>query len=218
MRFEEPLGGWFTHLTWNIDLRLRGPFVRPSTRRTEFEEPLTSLATRLLEDGDALTASALEVTVLPPLAGGPRYDLALLIRAEEPLGEVLTDRASACGLPAPTLALAGRNAGRFGRTEGRDGAILLNHFAGSSTPEHATEAWKAVSQWYVDALGVDNSTLLEFDPEAPFLTMNYAVIPGRVTPFLAGQLLRPSFHRVVRRRLRESGITPLPLFARRLKP
>lgn len=216
MNFEEPFDGWFTHLAWNIDLKLSGPFVRASKRRPDHQHRLARLAAQLTGQEGTRTAHALEVTAIPPIKGGPRYDLALLIHSDEPLSDALTARTAQLGLPAPELALTARNAGRLGDTEGRNGEILLNHFAGETAPGGAVEAWKSVAEWYADKLGVDNSTLLEFTADAPFLIMNYAVIPGRVMPFLAGQLLRPSFYRGVRRRLREFEITPFPLFARRL--
>lgn len=150
MNFEEPFDGWFTHLAWNIDLKLSGPFVRASKRRPDHQHRLARLAAQLTGQEGTRTAHALEVTAIPPIKGGPRYDLALLIHSDEPLSDALTARTAQLGLPAP------------------------------------------------------------------FLIMNYAVIPGRVMPFLAGQLLRPSFYRGVRRRLREFEITPFPLFARRL--
>ncbi|MGW4199422.1 hypothetical protein [Streptomyces sp. NPDC004726] len=216
MNFDEPLDGWFTHLAWSIDLRLSGPFVRASERRSDCQRRLAKLAAQLTEDGKAVTAHALEVTVIPPIKGGPQYDSALLVHSGEPLTDTLIERVRELGLPSPKLALTARNSGRFGDTEGRGGEILLNHFAGSTTPPKAVDAWKSVSEWYANRLGVDNSTLLEFTPDAPFLIMNYARLPGKVVPFLAGQLTRPSFYSVVRRQLHEAGISPFPLFARRL--
>ncbi|WP_454295105.1 hypothetical protein [Salana multivorans] len=217
MRFDPPLTGWFTHVAWNIDLSLSGPFVRTSVERRRCADLLARLATELVADGNTDTAQALEVTVIPPIKGGPRYDLALLVRARESLADHVTERAAALGLPTPIYKLVARNAGIFGDTDGQDGEILLNHFAGESgNGAAAVAAWKSVSAWYMDKLGVDNSTLLRFEDDAPFLIMNYARIPGRVPPFLLGQLARPSFYRVVRHQLHEVGLTPFPLFARRV--
>ncbi|WP_460887034.1 hypothetical protein [Promicromonospora xylanilytica] len=216
MRFDEPLDGWFTYVTWDIDLRLAGAVVRASARRDDHRGQLIGLAREFAGERGVRTAHALEVTFIPPIAGGPRYDLAVLVHGGSALGDEVTQRAAARGLPAPELVLTGRNSGRIGDTEARDGEVLLNHFAGSVTPQRAVEAWRAVAPWYAETLGVDNSTLLETEPDAPFLIVNYAVIPGGVVPFLAGQMLRPSFHRVVRRRLRDAGITPYPVFTRRI--
>ena len=216
MNFDEPLDGWFTCVTWNVDLRLAGAVVRASRRRDGCKEHLAGLARELAGEGGVRTAHALETTFIPPIAGGPRYDLALLVHGDRALGDDVVERATASGLPAPELVLTTRNSGRIADPEARDGEILLNHFAGRATRQDAVEAWRAVAPWYADTLGVDNSTLLETEPGAPYLIVNYAVIPGAVVPFLAGQLLRPSFHRVVRRRLRDAGITPCPVFTRRM--
>lgn len=216
MRLDEPLDGWFTYVTWDIDVRLAGAVVRASARRNGHREHLIGLARELAGEPGVRTAHALEATIIPPIAGGPRYDLAVLVHGDRALGDDVARRAAELGLPAPELVLAGRNSGRIGDTEARDGEVLLNHFAGLATPHDAVEAWKAVAPWYAETLGVDNSTLLELEPDAPFLIVNYAVIPGGVVPFLAGQMLRPSFHRVVRRRLRDAGITPYPVFTRRM--
>ncbi|MGO1971647.1 MAG: hypothetical protein ACTH2Q_01690 [Propionibacteriaceae bacterium] len=161
------------------------------------------------------TAHALEATVIAPIKGGPEYDLTLLVHSVEPLQAELIGRASESGFPEPVLALTAKNSGLIGDTEAQDGEILLNHFVGTASPQVAVETWKSVSTWYLDKLGVDNSTLLEYTGDPPFLLMNYARLPGKVVPFLAGQLTRPSFYRVVRRQLHEAGITPYPLFARR---
>ncbi|TCP47311.1 hypothetical protein EV191_112107 [Tamaricihabitans halophyticus] len=215
MNFDTPLDGWFTHLAWNIDTSTRGPFVKASKQRDEYANRLVDFASTLREEG-ATTAHALGVKVIVPIKGGPRYDLALLVHATEPIRDALLQRTADLGFPTPELAMTASNGGRFGDTEGQDGEILLNHFAGDTTSANAVEAWKSVSDWYARALNVDNSTLLEFTDGAPFLIMNYAVLPGKTVPFLAGQVLRPSFYSVVRKRLHDVGITPYPLIARRL--
>lgn len=216
MNFDTPLDGWFTHLAWNIDLSVRGPFVKASRRRDDYGHRLGDLAKKLRAEG-AITAHAVEIKAIVPIKGGPQYDLALLVHADEQMRDALVERTADLGFPRPELAMTARNVGRFGDTEGQDGEILLNHFAGETTSQNAVEAWKSVSDWYARALKVDNSTLLEFTSEAPFLIMNYAVLPGKTVPFLAGQLLRPSFYSVVRKRLHDVGITPFPLIGRRLE-
>lgn len=92
----------------------------------------------------------------------------------------------------------------------------MNHFKGSATSSDAVAAWKSVAPWYADKLGVDNSTLLEYTSKSPFLITNYVRVPGKIAPFLAGQFTRPSFYRVVRKQLDDAGITPFPLFTRRV--
>lgn len=215
MEFDTPLDGWFTHVTWNIDLHTRGPFVRASSRRRDYGQWVLDVARELREEG-AFTAHALEVNVIVPVKGRPQYDLALLVHAAEPMERELVERTMALGLPAPELAMTAQNGGRIGDTEQEDGEVLLNHFAGDCSSRATVEAWKSVAEWYARELDVNNSVLLEFARATPFLTMNYAVLPGRTMPFLAGQMLRPSFHRLVRPRLREAGITPFPFIARRL--
>ena len=217
MNFDDPHPGDLTHLAWNIDLHLTGPTVKSSRKRYDYRHLLVTLATRLREQDGVHVAHALEVTAIPPIKGGPRYDLALLVRSDEPLLDELIERTIVLGLPAPELALTARNGGRFGDTEGQDGQILLNHFVGEASSMDAVTAWKSVAHWYLDKLNVNNSTLLEYTtPGAPYLIMNYAVIPGKVLPFLAGMLLRPSFYSVVRKQLHDVGITPYPLFAKRV--
>lgn len=215
MDFETPLDGWFTHIAWNIDLHTRGPFVKASKRRLDSQQRLIALANELREEG-ATTAHALEVKVIVPLKGRPQYDLALLVHAKQPMRDALIERTATLGLPTPELAMTAQNSGRIGDTEARGGEILLNHFAGDIPSAAAVDAWKSVSEWYTRVLKVDNSTLLEFTSDAPFLVMNYAVLPGNAMPFLAGQILRPSFHRLVRATLQREGISPFPLIARRL--
>lgn len=215
MHFDTPLSGWFIYLAWNIDLSTRGPFVKASKQRLGYQQRLIDLAQELRNEG-ITTAHPLEIRVIIPVRGGPRYDLALLVHGNEQMQDELVARTAALGLPEPELALTGRNSGRISDTEAREGEILLNHFAGDVPSSDAVEVWKSVADWYARVLNVDNSTLIEFTSGAPYLIMNYAVLPGRVAPFLAGQILRPSFHRLVRKQLHKVGITPFPVVGRRL--
>jgi len=215
MDFDTPLSGWFDYIAWNIDLSTRGPFVKASTVRLDYQHRLSDLAKELRDEG-VVAAHALEIKMIVPIQGGPRYDLALVVHSSEQMLDELVERAAALGLPDPKLKLTGHNSGRIGNTETRDGEILLNHFAGDVPSDQAVEAWKSVAEWYARVLKIDSSTLIEFSSAAPFLIMNYAVLPGRAVPFLAGQLLRPSFYRVVRARLHAAGITPFPIIGRRL--
>lgn len=69
--------------------------------------------------------------------------------------------------------------------------------------------------WYTSKLGVDNSTALR--PTAGgsrFGLVNYVRLPSAPPRFLLGQLLRPSFHRVVRGTLRRNRMQALPAFYR----
>lgn len=216
MHLKDPLDGWFTHLAWNVDLRQVGPFVRASSRRDDLKSRLAHFAEQVLARSGVMMAHALEVAVIPPIKGHPEYDLALLVRSQEPMQTELMARTRELGFHEPEYALTARNAGLFGDTEAQDGEILLNHFKGSATSAEAVGAWKLLSTWYADNLNVDNSTLLEYSGGAPFLIMNYARLPRKVVPFLFGQLTRPSFYGFVRKQLNGAGITPFPLFARRV--
>lgn len=215
MTFSKPLDGWFTHLAWNIDLRQIGPFVRASTSRDECLRLLTTLTDELNGKSSVNTAHSLEVTFIVPIKGAPQYDLALLVHSKNPMTTELVNRARKLGLPDPAYRLSAQNSGLIGDTEARNGEILLNHFTGAASSATAVKAWKSVSTWYLKHLGVDNSTLLEYTSNSPFLITNYARLPGKVIPFLLGQIIRPSFYIVVQRQLREAGIHPFPLFARR---
>lgn len=206
--------GWFSYLAWTLVTPRIGPFVLPGRRRSAATGSLLGVAGQVEQLPGAGRARVLAATFVPPLPGGPRYDLAILARGERPLVEEVAERARRAGLPEPALAASARNVVRFGDTERGDGTILLNHFAGDLTAADAVAAWSAASPWYGDVLGVDNSTLLEFEQPAPYLVMNYARIPGAVPPFLLQQRLRPSFHRRVRRVLDAAGAHPYPIFVK----
>ncbi|WP_375003490.1 hypothetical protein [Aeromicrobium sp. CTD01-1L150] len=111
--------------------------------------------------------------------------------------------------------LVGHNAARFGHTESDDGAVFLfNHFTvtGDADP---VQAWLSLTRWYVSKIGVDNSTALRtVGPGFPLV--NYARLPSNPPKFLLNQLLRPSFHRVVRGTLKRHEMQAFPGFYRML--
>lgn len=111
--------------------------------------------------------------------------------------------------------LVGSNAARMGDTETDDSAVFLfNHFtiAGNADP---VEAWLSLTDWYSSRIGVDNSTALRLiGDESEFALVNYVRLPSNPPRFLLNQLLRPSFHRVVRETLKRNQMRALPGFYR----
>lgn len=204
--------GWFTYLAWTLGSPRIGPFVLPDGRRDEMARSLVSICAELEDLPGAGRVRVLVSTLVPPLRGGPRYDVVLLARGEDPIGAEAVARVQRAGLPQPTLVATARNTVRFGDTDAVDGTILLNHFVGDVTPSEAETAWTEASRWYADVLHVDNSTLLQFEQPCPFLVMNYVRIPASAGSFMVQQLTRPSFYRDVQRRLGRAGLRPYPTF------
>src|SRR5699024_6774652 len=97
--------------------------------------------------------------------------------------------------------------------EPAQGTYLFNHFL-APDPHSALQGWKSVAGWYTTKVGVDNSTPLHPVDQAPFALVNYARLRGGALPFLAGQLVRPSFHNFVRARLAQHQMVPLPVLYR----
>ena len=214
MHFAETIPTAFTYVAWNIDLHTVGPFVRSSKTRTAALGQLRAL-TRELNDASAVRRARLfESTFIPPLPNAPRFDVVLLVDGEGAVHEAIDHARARHGVQVPDVVAGATNAARFGDTDRTEGPVLLNHFVGEATPQSAIDTWKAISEWYESVLGVTNSTLLEFEAGAPFVVANYVVVPGTVVKFMINQLLRPSFHSNVTRRLKRAGIVARPLFAR----
>lgn len=209
-----PVPGSFTYVAWELGSPRIGPFVARNRRRNEAVEVLLTVAAEVGQLSGTARVRVLAATFIPPLKGGPRFDLVFLAHGERALRDEVLDRARSAGLPEPALAAMATNVVRFGDTDERDGNVLLNHFVGNASATDAVAAWTAASHWYSDALGVDNSTLLQFEQPCPFLVTNYARIPGAVAPFMMQQLLRPSFYREVWRVLKQTGVRPFPVFLR----
>ncbi|RAW12510.1 hypothetical protein [Phytoactinopolyspora halophila] len=112
-----------------------------------------------------------------------------------------------------TEVIAGSNAARIGHTEADEAAtFLLNHFtvAGAADP---VKVWRGLTDWYTSKIGIDNSTaLLAVDSRSPFALVNYVRLPSNPPAFLLNQLLRPSFHRIVRSALKNHQMRALPGF------
>jgi hypothetical protein len=216
--FAEPLRSTFVYVAWSIDPARVGPFVRHSRARKEKIGEIAGFAELVSARTDIENLRLFETSVMPPLPDIPKYDVILLVRARN----VDAARAIVGDLPAsvdkPVAVFLAANDARFGDTERQTAKsnILLNHFAGQPDRPEALAAWRAVSGWYVDKLGVDNSTLLGPQDAHPFVMVNYVRIPGRVVAFLLNQLLRPSFYRYVRALLAKNELTSLPLFVKNI--
>lgn len=111
--------------------------------------------------------------------------------------------------------MVGPNAARIGDTEADENAVFLfNHFTVSGDAD-PLDAWLGLTDWYTSTIGVDNSTALRpVDDGSPFALVNYVRLPSSPPHFLLNQLLRPSFHRVVRGTLRRNRMRALPAFYR----
>src|SRR5690606_22791568 len=94
------------------------------------------------------------------------------------------------------------------------GDFLFNHFTMDGDGD-AVGVWTTLTEWYTSTIGVDNSTALQPDgKEQPYAVVNYARLPSSPPLFLLNQLLRPSFHRVVRGTLKRNRMRALPGFYR----
>lgn len=215
--FVRPLAERFVYAGWSVDPPGRLPRVGRSARRTAVLDRLAALAREVEGHEGVVRVDVFEVTVMPPLAGLPRWDVLLLGRATTAEG-VAHLRALVAGEvegAGAAAVLDARNARRLGDTDAPGtGAYLFNHFTGPD-PEVATAAWEQAAAWFLAETGVDNSLLLRPGDDAPFVLVNHAQLPCGPAAFLRRQLLRPSFHRLVRGMLREHGLAALPLFARR---
>lgn len=206
----------FVYLGWSIDPVRLGPFVRPSRARQLSLSRLIALARSLSEREDLHQVRLFQTTAIIPVPGVPLHDVVMLVRADD-----LTAATTVCDDPTlaatnPTVTFTATNRARFGHTE--DGSatqnVLLNHFTGTEDHDDAVTAWRSLSAWFTAKTGIDNSTLLVPESAAPYVMVNYARIPVSVPLFMARQLLRPSFHRYVRRLLNEHRLTSLPIFVR----
>ena len=213
-RFTEPEPYGFIYLGIQADPAQRSPVHTRSAGRQRAAARLVQAVPALERRPDVASVRVFRAVFIPPLPGAPRYDLAVLLRTRR-VDDVPTvgtsDEVSALG---GEQILAGVNVARIGHTEARtDGTFLFNHFtAGPDTDAEAV--WRSVTGWYTTKTGVDNSTALRPVGSSPFALVNYARLPTGPARFLAGQLTRPSFHRVVRTTLDAHGMRALPAFHR----
>ena len=216
--YGEPLSSSFVYAAWSIDPLRVGPFVRASAVRAQQIDKIRGVAPELAQRADVEGVRVFEASFLPPLPGMPKYDVVMLVRARTGEGAAdIRDDAQLRGL-GPATVFSATNAASFGDTEtsGSGVNILLNHFVGPTDRSAAVDTWRQISGWYVAKTGVDNSTLLCAEEDAPYVVVNYVRIPGAVVSFMLQQVLRPSFYRYVRALLKGHRLTSLPLFVRNL--
>jgi hypothetical protein len=214
--FGVPLSSTFLYAAWSIDPVRVGPFVRSSVVRRQRIETIRAVARELAHRLDVEDVRVFEASFIPPLPGMPKYDVIVLVRAQtRSCAELIRDDPAVRGAEPATLFLA-TNAARFGDTETPASGvnILLNHFVGPPDRSVAVDTWRLIAGWYQAKAGVDNSTLLRTEDDAPYLVVNYARLPGGVVAFMLQQLLRPSFYGYVRGLLTRNLLTALPLFVR----
>lgn len=212
--FAEPEPYGFLYLGFSAEAPRRVPFHRWTRPRRVMAERLVEAARGLAELDEVMATRVYRAVLIPPLEGAPRHDLVLLVRTRTPDDLETVSRSSVlAGLGGEPI-LSGVNVARFGTTESDDRAtFLLNHF--TAQPEaDPVEVWRRLVGWYVQKTGVDNSTALRATSPSRFEFVNYVRIPGHLAPFMLRQLLRPSFHRFVRGRLRANGMEALPAFHR----
>ena len=212
----EPHG--FLYVGVHADGTQKGPVCRWTTRRRQAATRLTQTAAALLRDPAVHSVRVFRTVLVPPLPGAPRHDLALLVRTAsvEDLERVRSSEALR-SLPGREI-LVGRNAARIGETEAdREATFLFNHFTAPGGVD-PVRIWTGLTDWYTSTIGVDNSTALSpVEDDAEFQIVNYVRLPAGPLRLLLGQLLRPSFHRVVRGTLERSGMRSLPCFYRMLE-
>lgn len=208
----EPHG--FVYLGFYADKPQKLPLYHQTSRRQREAARLTEAAEAIGRRPDVASVRVFRTHLVPPLPGAPRHDLAMLIRTAEvdDLDHVRqADEIKALG---GEEILVGLNAARIGETEAdKDATFLFNHFtmAGDADP---VEAWLSLTDWYTSKIGVDNSTALRPVGSSGFALVNYVRLPSEPPSFLLGQLLRPSFHRVVRGTLKANEMRALPGFYR----
>lgn len=216
--FEEPIPDHFIYAGWSVDPP-RLPRVRLSTARQEFITSLAARAVQWEQDPQIAGLRIYQTRLIAPVPGTPRLDVLLLGRARTAAAaRVLADAVRA---QQPQLLMHARNTHRFGDTDGPGtGTFLFNHFT-APDPATAVPAWERAAAWFVHEMDVDNTRLLQPDPEvaqaAPYPLVNYVQAPCGPAAFLRRQLTRPSFHTYVRRLLHEHQMTSLPLLAHQVR-
>lgn len=211
----EPEPHGFLYLGFQADKPQTVPLYRQSPSRQQAGVRLIAKAKELSERPGVLSSRIFRTHMVPPIAGAPRHDLAMLIRTSSAanLADVRNDE-MVRSLGGTEL-LAGSNAARIGETESDENAVFLfNHFTLASAAD-PVEAWMTLTDWYTSRIGVDNSTALRsVDERSEFAFVNYARLPSNPPEFLLNQLLRPSFHRIVRGTLKRNKMRALPGFYR----
>jgi hypothetical protein len=211
--FRTPSASGFLYVGLTVDPP-RGPFVRARAERDDAVDACARLARTLAARDDVVGARVFEAVLMPPIGGAPRFDVAMLVETDRP--DSLDAVRAAADLDAldADLVMPADNPARIGDTgDPADGVFLFNHFL-APDGDAAVRVWEDLSGWYTAKAGIDNSLPLRPLEPSRFAFVNHARLPGGAAAFLLGQLLRPSFHRFVRRRLREHGMTALPVLYR----
>ncbi|WP_028921861.1 hypothetical protein [Pseudonocardia acaciae] len=152
-------------------------------------------------------------TFTPPIPGGPRFDLAMLVRTSAP---ETTSHPDLERLGA-TMTMSAHNPCRIGDTDaGRPGATyLFNHFHAPDV-ETAVTVWKGLAGWFTANTGIDNSTPLAALGDSAYPLVNFARLPSGPRRFLLRQFTRPSFRTRVLAPLRAHRMAAMPIFYRPL--
>ncbi|WP_129666057.1 hypothetical protein [Phytoactinopolyspora endophytica] len=210
--FVTPSPHGYVYAGYSIDAPAHAPFVRHSGARDKAASQLEGLQDRLSTVPDVVSSTLFGAVLMPPIKGSPRHDLLLLVQTTDARNTAPTVEHLLGGDPAPAIVFNAVNTHRIGDTESNmDGTFLFNHFTGADSAT-ATSTWKHLTGWYIAKAGIDNSTLLDPQPQRPFAIINYVRLPGRPLGFLANQFRQPSFFTHVRARLKENDLRAMPLF------
>ncbi|WP_199432974.1 hypothetical protein [Qaidamihabitans albus] len=216
--FTEPSPRGFLYLGLEVVAPGPGPFVRRSAERDTEVAGLTELAEALEKVPEVAAVHVYRAVMIPPIRGGPRFDLAVLVETTSPEDISAVRSTSHYRDIGATFAMPARNVERIGRTDAsRPGTMLFNHFT-APDPDRAVAVWQTLTGWYTDKTGIDNSTALVPLEEAPYALVNYARLPDGPGRFLFQQLLRPSFHRFVRARLAAHDMKAMPVLCEPVRP
>jgi len=192
------------------------PVVQRSAERDDALEHCRTLARRLADDSAVVRARVFETVLMPPLKGLPRFDVLVLVETSSPEAIAGVRASEQFQKIGADLVIPADNPVRIGDTENpADGTYLFNHFT-AADGDAALGVWKGLTGWYTSKVGVDNSTPLRALDDSPFPFINYARLPAGAVPFVLNQVLRPSFHRFVRTRLKADQMRALPLMCRPL--
>ncbi|GAA1073141.1 hypothetical protein [Nocardiopsis metallicus] len=213
--FLEPRPYGYVYVGASIAPPGRAPLVRRSRELDDALVEFRGIAEELERLPAVVATTVYEAVFMPPLPGGPRFDVVLLVTttAPEAVPDVL-DSDPYRRLDGE-LVMTAENTSRIGETgDDPSATFLLNHFT-APDPERAQAVWEGLTRWYTDVVGVDNSTLLRPLTEAPYALVNHVRIPGGPGRFLFAQFRRPSFYRHVRGALKAEGMLARPVFYRR---
>ncbi|WP_017570316.1 hypothetical protein [Nocardiopsis halotolerans] len=211
--FRSPSPSGFVYVGLSVDPP-HTPLVRSSAERDDAIGECLSTARRLSSRDDVLRARVFEAVLIPPLKGSPRFDVMMLVETASP--ERNGDVVASAGFDqlGADLVMPADNPARIGDPESPStGIYLFNHFT-APDGDAGVRVWEGLAGWYTAKTGVDNSIPLRSVGDERFAFVNYARLPGGAASFMVNQLVRPSFHRFVRGRLRANGMVALPILCR----